>query len=498
MSFTSVGVPADLAAHLASRGIESPYPVQAATLPDALEGLDVCAQSPTGSGKTLAFGIPLVSRVGRGRPKSPAALVLAPTRELASQIATELEGLAAVRNRRVATFYGGVGFPKQINALRQGVDIAVACPGRLLDLLQQGSLRLDNVAFVVIDEADRMADMGFLPPVREILAKTSEARQTLLFSATLGGDVEHLIRGFQRSPKRHVLDAPSDEVGSRTHRFLRTPAGDRAAATARIVAGHYSSIVFCRTKRGVDRLARQLEASGISTVALHGDRSQAQRDRALAAFHARRAQVLVGTDVAARGIHVDDVGCVVHFDPPEDESTYLHRSGRTGRAGATGLVVSLVTSEQEHASRKLQQSLGLPVTFDGPGHEAGQFHPGAVGATSAATSPSRGGRGPGARGDGGRARSGGPTGTRNDAGRRGYGRPDGARSGDERRPRPVATTADRSGATTPRRSDFPDRGPRAGSTSGGARRRPVAQSRDGRPSTQSGRPKRPRRGSTAA
>jgi superfamily II DNA/RNA helicase len=371
VSFSSCGVPADLAELLAKRGIHEPYPVQAATLPDALEGLDVCAQSPTGSGKTLAFGIPLVNRVGKATPGRPRALVLAPTRELAAQIAGELVDLAQLRGRRVATFYGGVGFGQQLDALRRGVDIAVGCPGRLEDLVERRSLRLNDVEVVVVDEADRLSDMGFLPAVRRLLDAIGPQRQTLLFSATLQGDVERLIKGYQRSPKRFVLEAPTEDLGHVMHRFLRIEAGGRAGLTARLVAEHGSAIVFCRTKRGVDRLTRNLTQAGISAVPIHGDRTQVQRDRALAAFHARSAQVLVGTDVAARGIHVDDVACVVHFDPPEDESTYVHRSGRTGRAGRSGVVISLVTPEQESIARKLQKTLGMPVQFDQVGTSGG-------------------------------------------------------------------------------------------------------------------------------
>ncbi len=365
--FPSLGVPQDLADSLTARGIAAPFPIQEATIVEALAGHDVCAEAPTGSGKTLAFGIPLVTRVGRAEPRRPKGLVLAPTRELAAQIAVELEQLGATRKRTVATFYGGVGFGPQLNALRRGVDIAVACPGRLLDLLERGALRLDDVEIVVIDEADRMADMGFLPVVQQILTLVGPERQTLLFSATLGGDVERLIKKFQRDPRRHVLNSSEDDLGTRAHHFWTSEAGDRVRLTAAIVAEHRSAMVFCRTKRGVDRVTRQLAQVGVAAAPIHGDRSQAQRERALAAFQAARVQVLVGTDVAARGIHVDDVGCVVHFDPPEDETTYVHRSGRTGRAGRSGVVVSLVTREQERAVRAIQKGLGMPMRFDPPG-----------------------------------------------------------------------------------------------------------------------------------
>jgi superfamily II DNA/RNA helicase len=365
-TFRELGVPADLADDLALRGFAEPYPIQVATIADSLAGRDVSAQAPTGSGKTLAFGIPLVVRTSQARPRRPKALVLAPTRELAAQIADELTSLGRTRNCRVATFYGGVGFGKQLEALKRGVDIAVACPGRLLDLFEQGAIRLGDVETVVIDEADRMADMGFMPVVRTILAEVREQHQTLLFSATLQGDVHRLIKDYQVSPRRHVLDAPDDAMGSRTHAFWRVDRSQRTNLAAGIALAHGSTIVFCRTKHGAERLANQLSQVGVAAVTIHGDRSQAQRDRALALFQAGKAQVLVGTDVAARGIHVDDVACVVHYDPPEDESTYIHRSGRTGRAGTNGRVISLISSDQESGTKKMQRQLGLPLGFEMP------------------------------------------------------------------------------------------------------------------------------------
>ena len=365
-TFRDLGIPVDLADDLALRGFAEPYPIQVATIADSLAGHDVCAQAPTGSGKTLAFGIPLVVRTSQARPRRPKALVLAPTRELAAQIAEELSQLGRTRNCRVATFYGGVGFGKQLEALKRGVDIAVACPGRLLDLFEQGAIRLGDVETVVIDEADRMADMGFMPVVRTILAEVREQHQTLLFSATLQGDVHRLIKDHQVNPHRHVLDAPADAMGSRTHAFWRVDRSQRTNLAAGIALAHGSTIVFCRTKHGAERLANQLSQVGVAAVTIHGDRSQAQRDRALALFQAGKAQVLVGTDVAARGIHVDDVACVVHYDPPEDENTYIHRSGRTGRAGTNGRVISLISSDQESITKKMQRQLGLPLGLEMP------------------------------------------------------------------------------------------------------------------------------------
>ena len=359
--FSSLGVDADLVVCLQDLGITEPYPIQTATLPEALAGHDLLAQSPTGSGKTLAFAIPLVTRIERAKPHRPRGLVLAPTRELAAQITATVRPLARVARRRVAAFYGGSGYRTQLDALQSAVDIAVGCPGRLVDLLDRGVLHLGDVEVVVIDEVDRMADMGFLPVVRRLLDEVRDEHQTLLFSATLTTDVERLVRVYQDHPKRHVLARPSDDLGSRRHEFWAVPREERTRATAELVAAQSSSIVFCRTKRGADRLTRQLSQAGVRAVAIHGDRSQAQRDRALEQFRDRRARVLVATDVASRGIHVERVDCVVHYDLPEDADTYVHRSGRTGRAGAFGQVVSLVCPEQEPGARLLAKRLGLDV-----------------------------------------------------------------------------------------------------------------------------------------
>lgn len=365
-TFADLGVPADIAALLHKRGITTAFPVQEATLPDGLAGRDVCGRAPTGSGKTLAFGIPLVASVVQAEPKRPRGLVLVPTRELAAQVAKELAALAGARRLRVACFYGGVGYGTQITALRRGVDVAVCCPGRLEDLVARGDLRLDSVDFVVVDEADRMADMGFLPAVRRILDETRSDRQTLLFSATLDGDVDVLVRRYQRDPARHEIVVAEDDPSVVHHLFWKSGREERVAITAEVVARHGTAVVFCRTRRGADRLTKQLVAAGIGAVPIHGSRTQSQRESALAAFAAGRAQALVATDVAARGIHVDDVACVVHFDPPADEKDYVHRSGRTGRAGADGTVVSLVVDDQIAAVRALQRALGLPERLGRP------------------------------------------------------------------------------------------------------------------------------------
>ncbi|HET9444491.1 MAG TPA: DEAD/DEAH box helicase, partial [Acidimicrobiales bacterium] len=340
-TFADLGVPAPLVAALATRGITVPTPIQAAAVPAAMAGRDVTGRAPTGSGKTLAFGLPLAHRVSRARVARPRALVLAPTRELAAQIETALRPLLATTKRSVASFYGGTGFTAQLKVLRRGVDVAVACPGRLADLINRGSLLLDEVEIVVIDEADRMADMGFLPEVKRILDQVPSDRQTMLFSATLDGAVDVLVKRYQNDPERCDVVADERHLDRTTHLFVRALREERVSMTADLVAEHGSTVVFCRTKHGADRVAVQLQRQGVSAVAIHGGRSQPQRDRALAQFTAGTATALVATDVAARGIHVDDVGCVVHFDVAADHKDYLHRSGRTGRAGAEGVVVSL-------------------------------------------------------------------------------------------------------------------------------------------------------------
>ncbi|MCB0914316.1 MAG: DEAD/DEAH box helicase [Actinobacteria bacterium] len=358
-AIAELGLRAELTESLAARGITTAFDIQARTIPAALAGRDVCGKAPTGSGKTLAFGIPVVERVQRARPKHPRALILTPTRELAAQIAGELQLLIGNRRTSVATFYGGVGFGPQLAALRRGVDIAVACPGRLADLIRRGDASLSDVDIVVLDEADRMADMGFLPEVRRLLNQVRPDRQTLLFSATLDGAINVLVRDYQRDPLRAEV-APDPQVVDRTtHTFLPVRRDARVATAADLVAKHGSAVVFCRTKRGADRVARQLDNAGVSAVAIHGGRSQGQRDRALASFARGTAQALVATDVAARGIHIDDVQCVVHFDIAGDHKDYVHRSGRTGRAGAPGTVVSLVTDEDAAAVRSLRQALGM-------------------------------------------------------------------------------------------------------------------------------------------
>jgi superfamily II DNA/RNA helicase len=366
-SFADLGVPEDLVQVLARRGATDPFPIQEATLPDLLAGRDVCGRAPTGSGKTLAFGIPLATRVAKGRPRRPRALILSPPRELAEQIHKELGPLLAPRGRSAVSVYGGVGYGGQRQALRKGVDVLVACPGRLEDLIQTRDVELDEVEIVVIDEADRMADMGFLPSVKRLLDATNKDRQTVLFSATLDGDVKVVTDRYQDHPVRHEVGEVEPDITTARHVFWKVAHLDRRDHAVDVIEAAGPTIVFCRTRRGADRLTQQLGKSGVKAVAIHGGRSQGQRDRALADFTKGRAQALIATDVAARGIHVDGVACVLHFDPPEDDKTYLHRSGRTARAGATGLVVSLVRSDDASDNRKLQRQLGLPGEITAPG-----------------------------------------------------------------------------------------------------------------------------------
>ena len=370
--FSELGVPQELSAVLERQGITTAFPIQAATLPDCLAGRDVSGRAPTGSGKTLAFGLAILSRLAgtprrqrRGR-RHPSGLVLVPTRELAAQIEQVVAPLATAVGARVVSIYGGVGYGSQLAALRSGVDVLVACPGRLTDLVERGSVDLSHVGVVVIDEADRMADMGFLPAVRRLVDMTSASRQTLLFSATLDGPVDTLIRDYQRDPVRHDVELDDDGRGDVSHHFWRVEANDRVAVTTEAVSARGPAVVFCRTKRGADRLSDRLGRSGLASAAIHGSRSQSQRERALAAFRAGRLDALVATDIAARGIHVDAVPLVVHFDPPADHTDYVHRSGRTGRAGADGIVVSLIGSEHLAATKLLQRRLGLASGVSSP------------------------------------------------------------------------------------------------------------------------------------
>ena len=357
-SFSDLGVPPRLVEHLRSGGITTPFPIQAAAIPDAIAGRDVCGKAPTGSGKTLAFGLAIAAKKARSKPGFPTSVVLVPTRELAAQVCTELAALAREPRRTIAV-YGGTSYGPTRKALSRGVDTVVACPGRLEDLIKQGTLSIAEVSTVVIDEADRMSDMGFLPSVRRLLNMTSKERQVMLFSATFGPEIDSIVESYLRRPVFHDAVPDKSSVGEVSHAFWKTERSERLGLTVGLVRTHGSAVIFCRTRRGVDRVAKQLSAAGVSAVSIHGDRSQAQRERALARFSDGTAQALVATDVAARGIHVADLPCVVHYDPAASPTDYLHRSGRTGRAGRTGAVVSLVTADQAASVRGLQTALGL-------------------------------------------------------------------------------------------------------------------------------------------
>ena len=357
--FADLGIDQDLVDALSGRGITTPFDIQALTIPDGLAGRDVCGKAKTGSGKTLAFGIPLIQRLSRGAPKRPTALALVPTRELAVQVCRELEPLAEVRGLRIEAIYGGTQIEKQIAALGKGVDFVVATPGRMIDLIQQEELSVVDLVGVVIDEADRMADMGFMPQVEWILRRTEKQHQTLLFSATLDGMVGALISRYQSDPVTHEVTSREVTVAEMEHRFLAVHEMDRVRVAARIIDSSNRTIVFSRTKWGADKLAGKLVDEGVKAAAIHGDLRQAQREKALADFTAGKIRCLVATDVAARGIHVDDVDVVIHYDPPSDAKTYVHRSGRTARAGESGVVVSMVLWNEELEVRKLLRRLGL-------------------------------------------------------------------------------------------------------------------------------------------
>jgi superfamily II DNA/RNA helicase len=362
-SFAQLGVPEPIVAALSKRGIDAPFEIQAATIADALAGRDVLGRAPTGSGKTIAFGIPVVVNARRARPKKPTALILAPTRELAEQIHTELKTFSG--NVRIGVVYGGVGYGPQVRSLRAGVEILVACPGRLQDLIDRRDVSLESVEHVVLDEADRMADMGFMPAVRKLLDQTARNRQTVLFSATLDGDVKKLTQQYQTDPVRHEVGEETPDITAASHLFWKVDQkADRVRVTAEAVTAVWPAIVFCRTRHGSDRLAKQLGRAGVQSAAIHGGRSQGQRTRALASFAKGEVQALIATDVAARGIHVDGVAAVVHYDSPEDHKAYVHRSGRTARAGEGGVVVSLLLPDQVRDARKMQRQIGLdePVT----------------------------------------------------------------------------------------------------------------------------------------
>jgi len=359
--FEALGVSADLCEALRARGIEEPFSIQTLAIPDAIAGRDVCGKAKTGSGKTLAFGLPLLQSLAKAQPRRPAGLTLVPTRELALQVHDELEPLAAARGLSIAAVYGGARIETQIRRLVEGVDLVIGTPGRLIDLIQQGELSVADVDRVVIDEADRMADMGFLPQVEWILRHIEGRHQTLLFSATLDGVIGSLVRQYQTDPVFHEVESRQVTVDQMVHRFVLVHELDKVKVTAAISRNAKRVLVFSRTKRGADKVAASLVKEGVKAAAIHGDLRQNLREKALADFSAGKVDVLVATDVAARGIHVDDVDVVIHYDPPEDHKAYLHRSGRTARAGESGMAVSLVLWNQELEVRRLQNRLNLKL-----------------------------------------------------------------------------------------------------------------------------------------
>ncbi len=361
-TFADLGLPATLVDVLARDGVTTPFPIQAATIPPALEGRDVLGRGRTGSGKTYAFLLPLVARLSAGRParaKRPRALILAPTRELASQIHAALVPLAATARLRTTTVFGGVPAPKQIRALSAGIDVLVACPGRLEDLMRSGHVDLSDIEVTVLDEADHMADLGFLPAVRRLLDRTPQHGQRLLFSATLDRGVDVLVKRYLSEPKIHSVDSVQSPVVAMDHHVLQVDSGARLAVITDLAAAPGRTVVFTRTKHGAKQLARKLNASGVSSVELHGNLAQNARTRNLKKFSDGTASTLVATDIAARGIHVDEVALVIHADPPVEHKAYLHRSGRTARAGAAGTVVTMVLDHQASEVRSMTRQAGI-------------------------------------------------------------------------------------------------------------------------------------------
>ncbi|PXX70629.1 superfamily II DNA/RNA helicase [Nocardia tenerifensis] len=364
VTFMDLGLPAVLVQALRNDGIETPFPIQAATVPDVLAGKDVLGRGPTGSGKTLAFGLPMLARLASGvtKPGRPRGLVLVPTRELAAQIERALDTPALAVGLRVASVVGGAPIRRQAERLARGVDLLIATPGRLADLIAQGSAALDDVRITALDEADHMADMGFLPQVTKLLDQTPKDGQRLLFSATLDGEVDKLVQRYLRAPVTHSTAPASASVTTMTHHLLyvRDKLAKRAVA-AEIAARDGLTIMFVRTKHGADRLAKQLRGAGISAGALHGGKAQNNRTRTLAAFADGSVPVLVTTDVAARGIHVDNISLVVHVDPPAEPKAYLHRAGRTARAGEDGVVVTLVMDEERREVEAMTRKAGVEI-----------------------------------------------------------------------------------------------------------------------------------------
>lgn len=358
----NLGVDEQIVSSLIKRGINTPFPIQGLTIPDALRGNDVCGKAKTGSGKTLAFGIPMVQNLDQpSGDNNPRGLIMVPTRELATQVKEELDPLLNGKSLTAVAIYGGANIEEQIKAIKRGIDIIVATPGRMIDLLEREEISLQSLEMVVLDEADRMADMGFLPQVEWILRRVERNHQTLLFSATLDGVVNTLIQRYQSNPIMHEVEAEEITVEEMTHRFLHVHERDKVKVAAAITRSVSRTLIFSNTKAGCDRLVKKLLTEGIRAQAIHGDLRQNIREKALARFASGKLPVLVATDVAARGIHVDGVEVVIHYDPPSDHKTYLHRSGRTARAGTDGLVVTLSLWDEELIVKRLQKRVGLDM-----------------------------------------------------------------------------------------------------------------------------------------
>ncbi|RJV01870.1 MAG: ATP-dependent helicase [Candidatus Poseidoniales archaeon] len=364
--FADLGISAQMSHELKRAGFDEPFEVQRETIPDMMLGRDVCCRAPTGSGKTLAFGIPMLERVGRGEPSLPKALILTPTRELAEQIHGVLDPIAWGLNLKVMPIYGGVSYSKQIRRLDKGVDVVVACPGRLLDLIDRENVFLDEVEIVILDEADRMADMGFTEPVCQILEECSPKRQTIMFSATLDDEVAHIRDKYQNDPQIIEIGPEEISVTEMNHHFWLMPNSMKSRITAEAIRKSGRGFVFCRTRAGVDRVADELENEGLRVTSIHGGMPQRKRSQAVEEFGEGKTHAIVATDVAARGLDIKGVHCVVHFDPPENGKAFKHRSGRTARAGGSGNVISLVQNPQKGKWSKIQKEVGLNIKFSTP------------------------------------------------------------------------------------------------------------------------------------
>ncbi len=360
-TFSDLGVSPELAAVLAKAGFEKPFPIQAMTIPDGLAGADVLGKAKTGSGKTLAFGLPIVEGLEQAEPFHPRALVLVPTRELAMQVTRDLEPLVGAVGFRLVTVYGGASMKDQIDALDAGVELLIATPGRLIDLMERRKAYLDDVTVVCLDEADQMADMGFMPQVRKIMSAVPDDHQTYLYSATLDSQVQELVDRYMTDPVTHSVEYENETVDTMEHRFLKVHYLDKPAMAAALSRSADRTLMFTRTKWAADDLTKRLRDLGVPAAAIHGDLPQQKREQSLSRFRDGKATALVATNVAARGLHIDGVDIVLHYDPPDDPKTYLHRSGRTARAGEDGLVVTLVEWDQVNEVLGIQRRAGLNV-----------------------------------------------------------------------------------------------------------------------------------------